>query len=143
MSTLPQKLMPSVEVPDAASVTFMPVSRSPARAVLDLVQLARRSRGDRALELELLGHFDRQALLAGARLRAAADAGAGVAVGRMLAATARIAGAFAVAAACDDYLAALGDGLPVHDRLRVLDSLDAEIVIARAAISDLVPQDGR
>ena len=93
--------------------------------------------------MQLLGQFDRQAVVAGARLRAAADSEAGFSVLRILAATARIVGAFAVAAACDGYLTALKDGLPARDRLQALDAVEEEINIARAAIYALLPQEGR
>ncbi len=143
MSMLLQKLAPSLAVDDEMSAPHVPASPSPTGPSLDLVQLARRSRGDRALEMELLGQFDRQAGLAGARLRAAADVAAALSVARMLAATARIAGALAVAAACEGYIGALDDQLPESDRLRLLDRLGTEIAIARGAISDLLVREGR
>ena len=143
MSMFAQKLARPVAASEAAFPAPMRASQSRLGTILDLVHLARLSRGDRALEMQLLGQFDRQAVVAGARLRAAADSEAGFSVLRILAATARIVGAFAVAAACDGYLAALKDGLPARDRLQALDAVEGEINIARAAIYALLPQEGR
>ena len=138
-----QNLARSLAVNDEMSAPHLHAAPSPPGPILGLVQLARRSRGDRVLEMELLGQFDRQAGLAGARVRAAADVEAALFVARMLVATARIAGAFAVAAACEGYMGALDDQLPESDRLRLLDRLETEIAIARVAISDLLVREGR
>lgn len=86
--------------------------------------------------MELLGRFDQQATLASARLHAAGSPAAAVEVVRMLGASARIAGAFAVAAACDAYAATLGLAND-RDRAVALDILKEEIGIARDAIADL------
>ncbi|MDB5643876.1 MAG: hypothetical protein JWN07_3193 [Hyphomicrobiales bacterium] len=88
--------------------------------------------------MELLGQFDRQAGLAGPRLRASVDPEAAMTLARMLGSTARIAGAFAVAAACDGYVAAFAGGLPERQRMRALEILEEEIGIARSAISELL-----
>ena len=143
MSMLFQNLARSLAVNDEMSAPHLRAAPSPPRPILDLVQLARRSRGDRVLEMELLGQFDRQAGLAGARLRAAADVEAALFAARMLAATARIAGAFAVAAACDGYVASLAATVAERDRTLALDRLEGEIALARGAISDLLAQEGR
>jgi hypothetical protein len=105
---------------------------------LDLVHLARQSLGDKGREMELLGHFDHQAGLAGPRLRALAGDDRARAMVKMLGATARTAGAFGVAAACDAYAATLAGGVSEREASRALDILDEEIVIARTAISDLL-----
>jgi hypothetical protein len=100
--------------------------------------LARQSLGDKSREIEILGRFDHQAGLAGRRLGAADDPAGDADVARMLGASARIAGAFAVAAACDAYAATLLAGVAERDRARALEILHEEIVIARGAISDLL-----
>jgi hypothetical protein len=88
--------------------------------------------------MELLGHFDHQAGLAGPRLRSLAGNDSARAMAKMLGATARTAGAFGVAAACDAYAATLVGGVTEREALRALDILEEEIGIARNAISDLL-----
>lgn len=88
--------------------------------------------------MELLGHFDHQAGLAAPRLRSLAGDDRARAMVKILGATARTAGAFGVAAACDAYAATLEGGVSERDASRALDILDEEIGIARTAISDLL-----
>jgi len=88
--------------------------------------------------MELLGHFDHQAGLAGSRLRALAGDDRARAMVKMLGAAARTAGAFGVAAACDAYAATLASGVSEREASTALDILDEEILIARTAIADLL-----
>ena len=117
-----------------------PAAKAQLTANLDLVHLARHSLGDKSREMELLGHFDQQAGVALQRLRSLAGSADASPVARVLGASARMVGAFAVASASDAYAATLATGLPERERARALDILDEEIGMVRAAIQDLLPR---
>ncbi len=109
---------------------------------IDLVHLARQTMGDRALEVELLALFDRQAGQIVAKL-AAAEANSAEAVpagnwradlAHKLKGSARAIGAHAVAAAADNYEHCARAGVL---RASDADQLAAAVAEARAALRDL------
>jgi HPt (histidine-containing phosphotransfer) domain-containing protein len=104
---------------------------------IDLVHLARQSLGDRALETDLLGLFERQALHIITQITASRASDNPKFIGDLihtLKGSARAVGAIGVAAAaraCEDELGAKGFQTAV-------DKLAKEVVEARAAIADLL-----
>ena len=112
-----------------------PSSTTPG-AVIDLVHLARMTLGEKSLEAEVLGLFDRQARLLLARMRNASPAAAG-AFAHTLRGSALGIGAWRVAEAAaaverqagEPATPDLGDALA-----RLADAIDA----ARAVIAELV-----
>jgi HPt (histidine-containing phosphotransfer) domain-containing protein len=78
-------------------------SRAETASPIDLVHLARQTMGDRALEMELLALFDRQAGEIADRLSIAETGGASADLAHKLKGSARAIGAGAVAAAADNY----------------------------------------
>lgn len=133
------KLLPRLKQELAVFAEAAPRVRGSSRSPLDLIHLARQSLGDKSREMEILGHFDRQAGLMLDRLRSlsADPAGAG-AMARILAASAKTAGAFAVGSASEAYAATLAAKAPERERLRALEILEEEIGIVRATILDLL-----
>ncbi|MEN9709085.1 MAG: hypothetical protein RIQ68_1493 [Pseudomonadota bacterium] len=111
-----------------------------SRATLDLVHLARQSLGDKDREIEILALFDQQSGQALARLEALAGRDGAVAadLARMLAASARIAGAFAVASAATVYEAVVLSSGEGDAGAEALDHLTAEINQVREAIGALL-----
>ena len=113
---------------------------SAARAVphpIDLVHLSRQTMGDRALEIEVLALFDRQAAQISERLGAIEIDRAGVwraDLAHKLKGSARAIGAFEVATAAEDYEHRVRAGL-----LRAADAqaLVDSIIRARRALRDL------
>lgn len=108
------------------------LARGPA---IDLVHLARQTMGDEALQLELLGLFDKQAGLAIARL--GEECGAGPAQWRAdlahtLKGSARAVGARRVAAGAEAYEIAVRDGRPDLEELAVA------VAEARRVIAELL-----
>ncbi|MGO8739494.1 Hpt domain-containing protein [Rhodoblastus sp.] len=78
---------------------------APARAdtPIDLVHLARQTMGDRELETELLGLFDRQATQIAEKLKTPVAGAASADLAHKLKGSARAVGAHAVAIAADHY----------------------------------------
>lgn len=133
-------LLPRLKQELASLTVAAPATRTQLTPNLDLVHLARHSLGDKSREMELLGRFDQQAGVALQRLRSLTGAVDPAPVARMLGASARMVGAFAVASASDAYAATLASGLPERERARALDILEEEIGMVRAAIQDLLPR---
>ncbi len=116
---------------------FAAVARAASPCPIDLVHLARQTMGDRALEVELLALFDRQAGQIAQRL-GALDAG-GVEAWRAdlahkLKGSARAVGAHAVATAADNYEHCARAGVL---RRADADGLVQAVAEARAALRDL------
>ena len=111
-----------------------------SRPTLDLVHLARQSLGDKDRETEILALFDQQSGQALARLEALSGRDGAVAadLARMLAASARIAGAFAVASAATVYEAVVLSSGAGDAGAEALGHLKAEIGQVRAAIGELL-----
>ena len=111
-----------------------------SRPTLDLVHLARQSLGDKDREIEILALFDQQSGQALARLEALSGRDGAVAadLARMLAASARIAGAFAVASAATVYEAVVLSSGEGDAGAEALDHLKLEIVQVREAIGALL-----
>jgi hypothetical protein len=105
---------------------------------LDLVYLSRQTAGDRALEVELLGLFDRQAAAVADLLAAPPPAGepdeARAKLAQKLAGSARAVGANAVAAAAENVCHCLrADVLRPSDMAALLEA----VAQVRAALRDL------
>lgn len=111
-----------------------------SRPILDLVHLARQSLGDKDREIEILALFDQQSGQALARLEALSGRDGAVAadLARMLAASARIAGAFAVASAAAVYEAVVLSSGEGDAGAEALDHLKTEINQVREAIGELL-----
>lgn len=111
-----------------------------SRPTLDLVHLARQSLGDKDREIEILALFDQQSGQALARLEALSGRDGAVAadLARMLAASARIAGAFAVASAAAVYEAVVLSSGEGDAGAEALDHLKAEVSQVREAIGELL-----
>jgi HPt (histidine-containing phosphotransfer) domain-containing protein len=111
-----------------------------SRPTLDLVHLARQSLGDKDREIEILALFDQQSGQALARLEALSGRDGAVAadLARMLAASARIAGAFAVASAATVYEAVVLSSGEGDAGAEALDHLRAEVTQVREAIGSLL-----
>ena len=120
---------PALVVPSAGS-----------RPALDLVHLARQSLGDKDRETEILALFDQQAGQALARLESLSgrDGVVGADLARMLAASARIAGAFSVASAAGVYEAVLLSSGEGDAGAEALSHLKAEVTLVREAIGGLL-----
>ena len=108
-----------------------------AQCVLDLVHLSRQTLGDRALEMELLELFQRQAAGVVARLTGpgAATGNTGADIAHMLKGSARAVGAFAVARAAADLEEAMRCGPATKQSLEALARAVAE---ARGTIAALI-----
>jgi HPt (histidine-containing phosphotransfer) domain-containing protein len=117
-----------------------PTAPAGSRPILDLVHLARQSLGDKDREIEILALFDQQSGQALARLEALSGRDGAVAadLARMLAASARIAGAFAVASAAAVYEAVVLSSGEGDAGAEALDHLKAEINQVREAIGELL-----
>ncbi len=118
-----------------------PAASAPAsRAALDLVHLARQSLGDKDRETEILALFDQQAGQAMGRLGALSgrDFGLAADLARMLASSARTAGAFGVASAATVYEAVVLSSLDGDGGEAACDHLVAEVVRVRAVIAELL-----
>jgi HPt (histidine-containing phosphotransfer) domain-containing protein len=117
-----------------------PPAPAGSRPILDLVHLARQSLGDKDREIEILALFDQQSGQALARLEALSGRDGAVAadLARMLAASARIAGAFAVASAAAVYEAVVLSSGEGDAGAEALDHLKAEINQVREAIGELL-----
>ena len=113
---------------------------SGSRPTLDLVHLARQSLGDKDREIEILALFDQQSGQALARLEALSGRDGAVAadLARMLAASARIAGAFAVASAATVYEAVVLSSGEGDAGAEALGHLKAEVDQVREAIGALL-----
>ena len=111
-----------------------------SRPTLDLVHLARQSLGDKDREIEILALFDQQAGQAIARLRALDPRDGVVAadLARMLGASARIAGAFGVASACQAFEAMALSSSTGEAGRPALDHLSDEVALVQTAIADLI-----
>ena len=107
------------------------------QCVLDLVHLSRQTLGDRALEMELLELFERQATSALSRLTGLGAAGgvAGADVAHMLKGSARAVGAFGVARTAGDLEEVLRTG---GSPTRQQDALARSIGEARETIAALL-----
>lgn len=117
-----------------------PLAPAGSRPILDLVHLARQSLGDKDREIEILALFDQQSGQALARLEALSGRDGAVAadLARMLAASARIAGAFAVASAAAVYEAVVLSSGEGDAGAEALNHLKAEINQVREAIGELL-----
>jgi len=117
-----------------------PTAPAGSRPILDLVHLARQSLGDKDREIEILALFDQQSGQALARLEALSGRDGAVAadLARMLAASARIAGAFAVASAAAVYEAVVLSSGEGDAGAEALNHLKAEINQVREAIGELL-----
>ena len=117
-----------------------PPAPAGSRPILDLVHLARQSLGDKDREIEILALFDQQSGQALARLEALSGRDGAVAadLARMLAASARIAGAFAVASAAAVYEAVVLSSGEGDAGAEALNHLKAEINQVREAIGELL-----
>ena len=118
-----------------------PVARfEGSRPTLDLVHLARQSLGDKDREIEILALFDQQSGQALARLEALSGRDGAVAadLARILGASARIAGAFAVASAALAYEAVVLSSAKGDAGAEALAHLKAEIGAVREAIGALL-----
>jgi HPt (histidine-containing phosphotransfer) domain-containing protein len=147
MTRLKEKLMAAAALrkevfESQAGSGSRPSARSTPACPIDLVHLARQTMGDRALEVELLALFDRQAGQIAARL-ATLNAGPVEArpgenwradLAHKLKGSARAVGAHAVATAADNYEHCARAGV-----LRPSDAeqLVAAVAEARAALRDL------
>ena len=111
-----------------------------SRPTLDLVHLARQSLGDKDREIEILALFDQQSGQALARLEALSGRDGAVAadLARMLAASARIAGAFAVASAAAVYEAVVLSSGEGDAGAEALNHLKTEVTQVREAIGALL-----
>lgn len=123
-------------MPDSTAVNRIDDRESAGAApALDLAHLSRQTFGDRALELELLTLFDRQAAQSAARLSEShreGDAGSRADLAHTLKGSARAVGAFRLGDAAEAYETALRGGDPQADA-RCAAVLDA-IATARGAI---------
>ena len=124
-------------------VEVAPVARpaqSHSRPTLDLIHLARQSLGDKDRETEILALFDQQAAQAMARLTTldSRDGAVAADLARMLAASARIAGAFGVASACLAYEAVVVSSSTGEAGRPALEHLGAEIALAHEVIGQLI-----
>ena len=123
-----------------ASESSAPGRQSPTPAwtgpAIDLVHLARQSLGDRALEMELLSLFERQAGQILTRLSAPAprDTGWRFDLAHTLTGSARAVGAFNVASASEAYGRAVQNG----DSAAALGQLAWAVATARAMAKDLL-----
>ena len=113
---------------------------SGSRPTLDLVHLARQSLGDKDREIEILALFDQQSGQALARLEALSGRDGAVAadLARMLAASARITGAFAVASAAAIYEAVVLSSGEGDAGAEALGHLKGEVDQVREAIGALL-----
>ncbi len=115
----------------------MPGGPAPDSAPIDLVYLSHQTLGDRALEIELLSLFTRQAGHILAQLQTPANATVRPQdLAHTLTGSARAIGACAVAKASQHYEMQLDAGGPGANA--ALDRLGAAIGQARAAIGDLL-----
>ena len=111
-------------------------SEPPRACPLDLVHLARQSMGDSELEAELLALFDRQAAQIAAKLVQGADSPTARAdLAHKLKGSARAVGAFAVAAAAENYEHAARVGLAGPAEAASVSEAVAEV---RAVLRDLI-----
>jgi HPt (histidine-containing phosphotransfer) domain-containing protein len=129
------------EMPKSAAVNHAdsPFDPHPAAATLDLVHLSRQSLGDRALEVELLSLFDRQASQFAARLVEPGqpkDAQSRADLAHTLKGSARAVGAFAIGDAAGAYEAALRGG--AGDPPALCENLVREIARAHAMIAAML-----
>jgi HPt (histidine-containing phosphotransfer) domain-containing protein len=124
----------------AAVEALDPTSGGQHLRPIDLVHLSRQSLGDRALEIELLALFERQAEQIAARLATSAANGERRwrhDLAHTLKGSARAVGAMAVAAAAQAYEEALyGAGEPAVTAAR--DALLAAVAQARSAVLELL-----
>ncbi len=126
--------------PLAEAVPVAREARTGFRPTLDLVHLARQSLGDKDRETEILALFDQQAAQAMDRLASLDPRDGAVAadLARMLAASARIAGAFGIASACLAYEAVVVSSSTGEAGRPALDHLGAEIARVREVIGELI-----
>ena len=136
MSKAQSQLKPPLAGTWPASAASAPGSRP----TLDLVHLARQSLGDKDREMEILALFDQQAGQAIDRLAGLDPRDGSVAadLARMLAASARIAGAFGVASACQAFEAVALSSSTGEAGRPALEHLKSEVAQVRSAIADLL-----
>jgi HPt (histidine-containing phosphotransfer) domain-containing protein len=101
---------------------------------LDLVYLARQTAGDRALEVELLGLFDRQAAAIAERLAAPDDENGCADLAHKLKGSARAVGANGVARAAEHYEYSARAGMLRPSDVKALIEAVAQV---RAALREL------
>lgn len=134
------KAQPQVNPPLARAWPSPAASVGGSRPTLDLVHLARQSLGDKDRESEILALFDQQAGQAIDRLVAldTRDGAVAADLARMLAASARMAGAFGVAAACQAFEAVALSSSTGEAGRPALEHLKSEVAQVRSAIADLL-----